>query len=112
MNGVEILNTIYEYDNLISHWWSLALFIATVIVCILGAITVDYDKAQKTFIILALCLFSSGIVCFGLSKIPTDEIIDTKYQVTISEEVSLNEFMEKYEILNQEGQIYTVREKK
>ena len=111
MNGVEILNTIYEYNNLISPWWSLALFIATVIVCILGAFTVDFNKVQKILVVLALCLFSSCIVCLCLSNVPTDEIIDTKYQVTISEEVSLSEFMEKYKILNQEGQIYTVRER-
>jgi hypothetical protein len=33
------------------------------------------------------------------------------YKVIISDEVSMNEFMGKYEILNQDGKIYTVKEK-
>ena len=33
------------------------------------------------------------------------------YKVTISDEVSMNEFMDKYEILNQDGKIYTVKER-
>lgn len=32
-----------------------------------------------------------------------------EYKVTITDEVSLNEFNEKYEITDQEGKIYTIR---
>lgn len=35
---------------------------------------------------------------------------ETHYKVTISDEVSMNEFLSKYEIIDQEGKIYTVRE--
>jgi hypothetical protein len=35
----------------------------------------------------------------------------TEYKVTISDDVSLNEFNEKYEIVGQDGKIYTVRER-
>lgn len=34
-----------------------------------------------------------------------------KYKVTIEDEVRFNDFNEKYEIINQEGQIYTVKER-
>lgn len=34
-----------------------------------------------------------------------------KYKVTISEEVSMVEFYEKYEIIDVDGTIYTIREK-
>ena len=34
-----------------------------------------------------------------------------QYKVMISDEVSINEFLEKYEIIDTEGKIYTVREK-
>ena len=33
------------------------------------------------------------------------------YKVTIADEVSMNEFMDRYEILNQDGKIYTVKER-
>lgn len=45
---------------------------------------------------------------FGLS-IPT--VYENQYKVTISDEVKINEFLEKYEIIDQEGKIYTVRER-
>lgn len=35
-----------------------------------------------------------------------------QYKVTISDEVSMNDFMDKYEIIDTEGKIYIVRERK
>lgn len=35
---------------------------------------------------------------------------ETHYKVLISDEVSMNEFLEQYEIIDQEGKIFTVRE--
>ena len=35
---------------------------------------------------------------------------ETQYKVTISDEVSMNDFLSRYEIIDQEGKIYTVRE--
>lgn len=37
---------------------------------------------------------------------------ETHYKVTISDEVSMDEFLEQYEILDQEGKIYTIKEKR
>ena len=34
-----------------------------------------------------------------------------EYKVTASDDVSLNKFIEKYEIIDIEGKIYTIREK-
>lgn len=52
------------------------------------------------------------IICFvgvvALSIHPTGEY---EYKVTISDEVSMNEFMKKYEIINQDGKIYTIKER-
>ena len=46
-------------------------------------------------------------ILVGLTEIEHYET----YKVTISDEVSMNEFMDKYEILNQDGKIYTVKER-
>lgn len=35
---------------------------------------------------------------------------ETRYQVTVDDSVSMNEFQSKYEIIEVEGKIYTVRE--
>jgi pyruvate/oxaloacetate carboxyltransferase len=44
-------------------------------------------------------------------RLKTDKILDTKYEVTISDEVLLTEFYEKYEVISQNDKIFTVREK-
>lgn len=36
---------------------------------------------------------------------------ETQYKVVISDEVPMNDFLARYEIIDQEGKIYTVREK-
>jgi hypothetical protein len=36
---------------------------------------------------------------------------EMQYKVIISDEVQMNEFFERYEIIEQEGKIYTIREK-
>lgn len=36
---------------------------------------------------------------------------ETHYKVTISDEVSMNEFLEKYEIIEQDEKIFTIRER-
>lgn len=41
----------------------------------------------------------------------TENFAYTEYKVTIDDSVSMNEFYEKYEIISQEGLIFTVKEK-
>ena len=50
-----------------------------------------------------------GLLLAALFRTPTK--YETQYKVTISDEVSMNDFLEKYEIIETEGKIYTVREK-
>lgn len=65
-------------------------------------------------IILGLCLFwSSILVSRALNDCFFNPVYDTEYTVTISDEVSYNEFTKKYEILeyNEENNTYVIREK-
>jgi hypothetical protein len=50
-----------------------------------------------------------GLIVGFCDGIPTE--YETHYKVVISDEVFMNEFLERYEILDQEGKIYTVRER-
>lgn len=62
-----------------------------------------------------------GCVSIGLAVVSTiliisvSDIMNTfsryEYKVIIDDNVSVNEFIEKYEIIDQEGKIYTVIEK-
>lgn len=65
-------------------------------------------------IILGLCLFfSSVLVSKGINDCFFNPVYTTKYTVTISDEVSYNEFTKKYEILghNEKDNTYVIREK-
>lgn len=50
-----------------------------------------------------------GVLVGFLDGAPTE--YETQYKVTISDGVPMNEFLERYEIVDQEGKIYTVRER-
>jgi hypothetical protein len=54
--------------------------------------------------------FATGFAVVAISLGVFAEPEHTRYKVTISEDVKLVEFLEQYEILDTEGEIYTIRE--
>ena len=71
----------------------------------------QFVTTRKKGILLAIvcgCVFAGfwGAVFLGT---PKKEIV--QYKVTIDETVSFVEFHKKYEIIDQEGEIYTIQEK-
>ena len=111
MQGVEIVNIIHSYEGLIGVEWTVNFGLIALLICFVGAITVHLDTLQNICSIL-ICVVGFGmIVCIIGNCIKTDEIFDTKYEVTISDEVLLTEFYEKYEVISQNDKIFTVREK-
>lgn len=111
MNGVEILKTIYEYESLINPIWGVALCMIGIAIALAGMCTVNYDVVQRVLLTLAAVVIVGMVVCIIGAKIKTDTVISTQYKVTIDDSVSMNEFLDKYEILDQEGKIYTVKER-
>ena len=111
MEGVEIVNVIHNYASLINPIWLLNILMIMLVVGLIGALTVKFDIIQD--ICVTLFLFLSVILCLGIigTGIETNEIIDTTYKITVSDEVSLMELSEKYEIIEQDGKIFTVRER-
>lgn len=86
---------------------STILFIIEIVVC-------TYEEEiniPKIFIILGTA--SLGIVCFSMAAYSYEASHKeyTYHQVTISDEVTFNEVYEKYEVIKQEGEIFTIREK-
>ena len=65
-------------------------------------------------VMVGVCLFfSSVLVSKGVNDCFFNPVYTTKYTVTISDEVSYNEFTKKYEIIeyNKENNTYVIREK-
>lgn len=115
MTGVEIL-AIEEIivDELFN--WDVAAFSFAIMFCIFllfGVIIGVGSRDQKQIVVGMILGVMFGIVV-GLvggsaEAIPTE--YETQYKVTISDEVFMNDFLERYEIVDQEGKIYTVRER-
>ena len=108
MTGVEILAT-QEVATAFGFCW--AGFICLTIVGLFGGafLYLGHESIPASLFIFVFALAAALFVGFQTDGIPTE--YETHYKVIISDEVSMNEFLERYEIMDQEGKIYTVRER-
>lgn len=108
IKGMDILSKTEIRDIHILEYVGLTL-VSLVIVFGLMFWLDDRCGVDKIPTIFPVMLFIGMIVLSGkLSSYKTGKY---EYKVTISDEVSLNEFYDKYEIVDQEGKIYTIKEK-
>ena len=91
----------------------IAALIFAMVFCILGIIGVVLafvDSEPSMGVLGAVCIMGAlvlGMVGFSA----TAEEPYTEYKVLIDQNVSWAEIYENYEIIDQEGQIYTIKEK-
>lgn len=115
MTGVEILAMEEVVSASTFNWTMFWITIGIVvgIMFIIGIVSsiVLYRWDDLFMCILAGALFGAlfGLLVGSGTAIPTE--YTTQYKVTISDEVSMNDFMERYKIIDQEGKIYTVQER-
>ena len=110
MTGVEILSSETIYNTILPEYFiaiGLVLCLAFVI-AMTACFANDYIIAGLICIALAFGSAILGGLGGTSSKTKVNHI---EYKVTIDDSVSMNEFLDKYEILDQEGKIYTVKEK-
>lgn len=122
MTGVEIL-AVEEVACVFAFNWP-AFWIAFSITFVIGGIIMlccllkDFygDNKELIFIIITV-VFLATIFSALMGGLFADCILskaveyETQYKVTIDDSVSMNDFNEKYEVIDQEGKIYTVRER-
>lgn len=114
MSGVEILASEQVGIGYDLSSATIATMIFTIIICIVIGLYFfinDGDFANvlgMSAIGIMLSLLLGGVVQ-ELTKKPSG--YEIQYKITISDEVKMNDFYEKYEIINQDGKIFTVREK-
>lgn len=111
MTGVEILSS---NEVAISYMFNFKIcFIVALAILFVGicASFCTKNKGYKDKILFyTVCgCISIGSIAGSGERIPTEYA--TEYKVAISDEVLFNEFVEKYKIVDQEGKIYTVRER-
>lgn len=118
MNGVEILN-ITEHAIMEHAWsWQMCFGLFVGLVCfgvLIGFLQGlgDNDIGGGIFAGLIIGLIFALIASPIFTAIFAKKEVGTEYhyKVTIDDSVSMNEFLDKYEILDQEGKIYTVKER-
>ena len=118
MNGVEILSQ-SEVVTASAFNWLVFSIIAVILFVIIGIgvyllVRMEIGSSKigniASSIGVALILsFMFGGLAGGVTSTPTE--YETQYKVTIDDSVSMNEFLDKYEILDQEGKIYTAKER-
>lgn len=109
MDGVMILNS-YEYLTNLGPITGLSLLCVWFLAASIVGLFVLLKYGCKFWwepVCFIICI-ALTIVCGGL--IP-EKKLETRYQVTVDDSVSMNEFQNKYEIIKVEGKIYTVRER-
>ena len=110
MTGVEILSSEAIYNTILPEYCLPIGLICAVLLIFAMAASYSTDHIILGTICILLA-FGIGIVgSLGGTYSETD-INHTEYKVIIDDSVSMNEFLDKYEILDQEGKIYTVKEK-
>ncbi len=115
MTGVDILameevvvNTTFNWS---AYWTTFGVVAGILTVVGIFFILAENDPACLVGLMIFGILagaFVGLIPGIGMG-VPTE--YKTQYKVTISDEVSMNEFLERYEIVDQDGKIYTVRER-
>lgn len=109
MAGVEILNSFEVPIEYTFNWVAALVFfiVMVIIITIVAIITgVDWRVGLITGFLTGIIF---GIIVGCASQNPSK--YETHYEVLLSDEITLTEFLEDYEIVGQEGKIYTIRER-
>ena len=117
MQGIEILSQSEVGRGVAINWTPVIIItaIAAVVVFISViklTVPLDFEDWLASITITILCSFVVLLVTTLIATVfSKPETYETHYKVTISDEVSMNEFLEQYEIVDQEGKIYTIKER-
>lgn len=116
MDGVTILNTITENVSNTAVLVAILIFsIVEIIISFIAIIAVSNKFSEFNGFVIAFVITGIAGILFVIVSIlelnaPPQEP-QTLYEVTISDEVSFKDFTSKYEIIEQRGEIYVVKER-
>ena len=110
MDGVTLLNTVHAEEQ-----WNIWICIA--VGALFGALAAFmYSIIEKTdfsgFVLVSVCFSIVGCIAGSLFCAAHNfSLAPERYEVIVSNDVSMNEFIERYEIVEKNGQIYTIEAK-
>lgn len=111
MNGITVLS---QSEIMVAPNWThvimaigFIIFVISVIICM----SFNQEIIQIISGISSICCFILFIIGMFCTVFVTKGTGKYTYKVTISDEVNFVEFDNKYEIIDQDGLIYTIKEK-
>lgn len=116
MSGVEILaeEIVYAFNPFNIFFLLGIAFGIPIFIWIIHAAHKSHELDVELIIFSLVLVLAIGTGC-GVATMATPlvdrEINYIEYQVTVDDSVSMNEFLDYYEILGQNGKIYTVKER-
>ena len=110
MTGVEILSSETIYNTFLPEWCLVIGFVLFLAFMVPLAASIANEKTILVIIFIFAMVGSIFVMIFSDTE-NKNSINHIEYKVTIDDSVSMNEFLDKYEILDQEGKIYTVKER-
>jgi hypothetical protein len=109
MEGIQVLSQSEVYNAGDGGFIGVAIFVVFFIVSIgwffLTLSEKEYGKSIAAFFAILLTGFFVTIGIIASNK------THVEYKITISDQVKINEFNQKYNVISQEGKIYTITEK-
>lgn len=113
IDGITILQTFVETSYTWGWSWWLTIPILVIVMC--GTLMVFVATSQKPSGVIIwicfICIALAGIVSVGMAKNQTELPVKYTYQVLLDEHVNMKEFAKRYEVLEQQGITYIIREK-
>ena len=91
----------------------LAVAITIALIGFMTGIFIAAEERSVTVCIVGLLILAIGAVGIKHSSELTNELETfkyNKYKVTLDETISTREFLDKYEVLSREGEIFTIKE--
>lgn len=108
IEGIKVLSA--NELMVVPNWVDIIMLVGMIVMLNSIIIAVKSDDIYFSIIFCVVGIVLTIVGIFGNLTI-RKSTGNYEYKVTISDEVNLVEFNEKYEIINQEGLIYTIKEK-
>lgn len=113
LEGINVLNETVVYEVIFNFKIFFCVIILSMLLGFVPLLASGEGIVDSVFgaIVGGLIGMFIGIPILLFTAKSTDKINYIEYKVTIDETVSFTEFNEKYEIIEQDGAIYTIKER-